>query len=104
MNWTTSFLWWPQCIETRGPMCAIPSTEGPPAPFAGRAPAPGPRAARQLRPGVRQVARQLVQVDERLRCEHEVDTTLQFLEAEPALREVPVDRKSTRLNSSHLGI
>ena len=37
-----------------------------------------------------QVARQLVQVDERLRREDEVETALQFLEAEPALGEMLV--------------
>jgi len=44
-------------------MCAICSTEGPPASLAGHGPAsgPGPEPAWQLWPGVRQITRQLVE-------------------------------------------
>jgi hypothetical protein len=39
---------------------------------------------------MRQVARQFVKVDERLRRENEVEAALQLLEAEPALGEMLV--------------
>ena len=45
----------------------------------------------QLRPRVGQVTRQFVQVDQRLRREHEVEAALKLLQAEPALGEVLVE-------------
>jgi hypothetical protein len=43
---------------------------------------------------VRQIARQLVQIDERLGREHEVETALELLEAEATLGKVLVQLRS----------
>lgn len=77
-------------VPALGHQCVHRSAEGPPAPFPGRRPAGRLQPTRQLRPRVRQVARQLVEVDEGLGNKDELDPALQLLEAEPALGVVLV--------------